>query len=416
VSELVRNCPDGQVEGLLRELAPQALGAVLRREPGDFGAAEDAVQEALLAAALRWPVAGVPENPRGWLITVAVRRLVDWQRRESARRPKEAAAVDWLPSDDLRTGQDVAARDDSVALLFLCCHPSLPHSAQVALTLRAVGGLSTAEIARAYLVPEPTMARRIGRAKKRIADTGLRFELPGPEAFPDRLAAVLEVLYLIFNEGYTASSGPDLHRAELTGEAIRLARQLHRQLPDEGEVAGLLALMLLTDARRGARVDAQGLLVPLVEQDRTLWNGRQIAEGSAMIGAALRAHPVGPYQLQAAIAAVHDEARAASDTDWPQIVSLYRILARIAPSPVVRLNEAVAVGMADGPLAGLAELNGLDDDPRLAHHHRLAAVRAHLLEMAGDLAAARAQYELAARTTASAPERTYLRTRAARLG
>jgi RNA polymerase sigma factor (sigma-70 family) len=405
------------LEGLLRELAPQALGAILRREPGDFGAAEDAVQEALLAAALRWPEDGVPENPRAWLVTVAARRLVDWQRRESARRPKEAAAVDWLPVGDQRVaGPEITAADDSLVLLFLCCHPSLPHSAQVSLTLRAVGGLSTAEIARAYLVPEATMARRIGRAKKRIADTGLRFELPGADSFADRLAAVLEALYLIFNEGYTASSGAELHRAELTGEAIRLARQLHRQLPDEGEVAGLLALMLLTDARRGARVDAGGRLVPLSEQDRTLWDLEQITEGSSLIESALKAHPVGPYQLQAAIAAVHDEAHEAEDTDWTQIVSLYRILDRIAPSPVVTLNMAVSVGMADGPLAGLAVLDTLDDEPHLAHHHRLAAVRAHLLELAGDRVAARTYYEQAARTTASVPERTYLLARAARLG
>ena len=409
----------GPVEGLLRELAPRALGAMLRRGHGDFGAAEDAVQEALLAAAQQWPADGVPANPRGWLITVAARRLVDWQRRETARRPKEAAAADWLPTEELCTpGPDSAAeaRDDSLALLFLCCHPELPRPAQVALTLRAVGGLTTAEIARAYLVPETTMARRIGRAKKRIADTGLSFALPGPAEFPVRLAAVLEVLYLIFNEGYTASSGPLLHRAELTVEALRLCRQLHAQVPAEGEVAGLLALMLLTDARRAARVDPNGALVPLAEQDRTRWDTGQIAEGIALIDASLRAHPIGPYQLQAAIAALHGEAHEAEDTDWTQIVSLYTILARIAPSPVVTLNRAVAVGMADGAPAGLAVLDGLDDDPRLAHHHRLAAVRAHLLGMAGDHHAARRHYELAARTTASAPERSYLLNRASRLG
>jgi predicted RNA polymerase sigma factor len=296
----------------------------------------------------------------------------------------------------------------------LCCHPSLPRPAQVALTLRAVGGLTTAEIARAYLVPETTMARRISRAKRRIAEAGPSFALPGPGALPARLTAVLEVLYLIFNEGYTASSGPLLHRADLTVEAIRLCRLLHAQLPGEGEVIGLLALMLLTDARRAARVGANGTLVPLGEQDRTRWDIGQIAEGSALIDVALRNHPVGPYQLQAAIAAVHDEAHEAEDTDWTQIVSLYAILARIAPSPVVTLNRAVAVGMADGPLAGLTVLDELDD-PRLAHHHRLAAVRAHLLEMAGDPIAARHHYALAARATASAPERNYLLNRASRL-
>jgi RNA polymerase sigma factor (sigma-70 family) len=403
------------VEGLLRELAPQALGAVLRRAPGDFGAAEDAVQESLLAASLQWPSEGVPDNPRGWLVTVAMRRLVDWQRRENARRPKEFAA-DWLPAWVPGPESFGQTRDDSLALLFLCCHPCLPHSAQVSLTLRAVGGLTTAEIARAYLVPESTMARRITRAKRRIADAGLRFELPSPAEFPARLEAVLEVLYLIFNEGYTASSGPLLHRAELTVEALRLTRMLHARVPAEGEVTGLLALMLLTDARRAARADPHGALVPLAEQDRTLWDSTQIAEGTALIDAALKTYPVGPYQLQAAIAAVHDEAHESEDTDWTQIVSLYRILARIAPSPVVTLNRAVAIGMADGPLAGLALLDELDDDPRLAHHHRLAAVRAHLFEMAGDLISAREHYERAARTTASATERTYLLSRINRLG
>ncbi len=407
------------IGGLLRELAPQALGAVLRRAPGDFGAAEDAVQESLLAASLQWPAEGVPDNPRGWLVTVAMRRLVDWQRRETARRPKEAAAADWLPTSELLVPGPEShghARDDSLALLFLCCHPCLPHSAQVSLTLRAVGGLTTAEIARAYLVPESTMARRITRAKRRIADAGLRFELPSPGEFPARLEAVLEVLYLIFNEGYTASSGPLLHRAELTVEALRLTRLLHAQAPAEGEITGLLALMLLTDARRAARADANGALIPLAEQDRTLWDSAQITEGTALIDTALKTYPIGPYQLQAAIAAVHDEAHESEDTDWTQIVSLYRLLARIAPSPVVTLNRAVAVGMADGPLAGLALLDELDEDPQLAHHHRLAAVRAHLLEMAGDPAAARRLYEQAARTTASATERNYLLSRINHLG
>jgi predicted RNA polymerase sigma factor len=357
----------------------------------------------------------VPDNPRGWLVTVAMRRLVDWQRRENARRPKEVAAADWLPASVPGPESCGPTRDDSLALLFLCCHPCLPHSAQVSLTLRAVGGLTTAEIARAYLVPESTMARRITRAKRRIADAGLRFELPSPAEFPARREAVLEVLYLIFNEGYTASSGPLLHRAELTVEALRLARLLHAQVPAEGEVTGLLALMLLTDARRAARADAHGALVPLAEQDRTLWDSAQIAEGTALIDASLKAYPIGPYQLQAAIAAVHDEAHESEDTDWTQIVSLYRILARIAPSPVVTLNRAVAVGMADGPLAGLAVLDELDDDPHLAHHHRLAAVRAHLFEMAGNLPAASEQYELAARATASAAERNYLLSRINRL-
>ncbi|WP_436491746.1 RNA polymerase sigma factor [Actinokineospora sp. HUAS TT18] len=396
------------VEGLLRELAPQALGAVLRGG-ADFGAAEDAVQEALIAAARQWPEEGVPDSPRGWLIRVASRRLIDWQRREAARRGKEAAAVGWVPSDALTSPAADAevTGDDGLRLLFLCCHPSLPRTAQVALTLRAVGGLSTGEIARAFLVPEDTMTRRITRAKRKLVESGLTFGTPGS------LSAVLEVLYLIFNEGYTASSGTTLQRADLTGEAIRLTRLLHSQAPD-GEVAGLLALMLLTDARSPARIDG-GDLVPLAEQDRALWDRARIAEGTALITAALAEHPIGPYQIQAAIAALHDEAERAEDTDWLQIAALYRVLNRIAPSPVVTLNRAVALGETDGPLAGLAVLDTLED-PRLANHHRVAAVRAHLLERAGDLESAKKFYEQAAKATASAPERAYLLNRAARLG
>ncbi|CRK59128.1 RNA polymerase sigma-70 factor, ECF subfamily [Alloactinosynnema sp. L-07] len=398
------------VEGLLRQLAPQVLGAVLRGG-ADFGAAEDAVQEALIAAARQWPVEGVPDSPRGWLIRVASRRLIDWQRREAARRGKEAAAVGWVPSDELTApaaDSVVAETDDGLRLLFLCCHRSLPRTAQVALTLRAVGGLSTREIARAFLVPEDTMARRITRAKRRLVEFGMTFGALG------ELTTVLEVLYLIFNEGYTASAGTTLHRADLTGEAIRLTRLLHSQAPGEGEVAGLLALMLLTDARSAARLNG-GDLVPLAEQDRSLWDRDRIAEGTALISSTLAAHPVGPYQVQAAIAALHDEAARASDTDWLQIAALYRVLNRIAPSPVVTLNRAVALGETDGPLAGLAVLDTLED-PRLADHHRVAAVRAHLLERAGDLVAAKRFYERAAAATASAPERAYLLGRAARLG
>ncbi|HVK22510.1 MAG TPA: sigma-70 family RNA polymerase sigma factor [Actinokineospora sp.] len=397
------------IEGLLRSLAPQALGAVLRGG-ADFGAAEDAVQEALLAAAQQWPDEGVPDNPRGWLIRVASRRLIDWQRREAARRGKEAASVGWVPSDALTApaaDAAVVAADDGLRLLFLCCHPSLPRTAQVALTLRAVGGLSTGEIARAFLVPEDTMTRRITRAKRKLVESGLTFGTPGS------LSAVLEVLYLIFNEGYTVSAGTTLQRADLTGEAIRLTRLLHSQAPDEGEVAGLLALMLLTDARSPARLDRDDL-VPLAEQDRSRWDRDRIAEGTALISAALAAHAIGPYQVQAAIAALHDEAARAEDTDWLQIAALYRVLNRIAPSPVVTLNRAVALGETDGPLAGLAVLDTLAD-PRLAGHHRVAAVRAHLLERAGDLVRAKKFYEKAAKATASAPERAYLLGRAARL-
>ncbi|MGH3858257.1 RNA polymerase sigma factor [Actinokineospora sp.] len=406
-----------EIEGLLRDLAPQALGAVMRGG-ADFGAAEDAVQEALIAAARQWPEEGVPDSPRGWIIQVASRRLIDWQRRESARRGKEAAAAGWTASDELTAppaDTPPTDADDGLLLLFLCCHPSLPRNQQVALTLRAVGGLSTGDIARAFLIPEATMTRRITRAKRRLVDSGLEFEMPAEAEFADRLAAVLEVLYLIFNEGYTASSGTSLRRADLTVEAIRLARLLHAQAPSEGEVAGLLALMLLTDARGASRIDDSGKLVPLAEQDRTLWDRDEIAEGSAIIESALAEYPIGPYQVQAAIAAVHDEAPSAPETDWLQIVGLYRVLDTIAPSPVVTLNRAVAVGEADGPRAGLAVLDTLADDPRLGHHHRVAAVRAHLLERAGDPTAARAGYLQAAQATASAPERDYLLSRAARL-
>ena len=402
-----------EVEGLLRELAPQVLAALVRRY-GDFGNAEDAVQEALLAAALRWADEGVPAQPRGWLIAVAARRLIDWRRRESARRGKEAAAVDHLPVTST-PGVDEDRppdRDDSLALLFLCCHPALSRAAQVALTLRAVGGLTTSEIAAGYLLPEATIAQRVARAKQRIRATGIRFGMPDREHFPDRLSAVLQVLYLIFNEGYTASSGARLRRAELTGEAIRLARQLHRMLPDEGEVTGLLALMLLTEARRDART-RDGALVPLLEQDRTRWDRTLAGEGIALVTGALRTTPVGPYQVQAAIVAVHVEAVRAEDTDWPQILALYRLLEALAPGPVVTMNRAVATAMVHGPSAGLAVLDSVAGEPRLAVGHRLDAVRAHLLEMSGRHAEAQELYQRAARRTTSLPEREYLRSRAA---
>ncbi|MEH0843361.1 DUF6596 domain-containing protein [Micromonospora sp. CPCC 205711] len=406
------------VEDLLRALAPQVLGTLVRRH-GNFSACEDAVQEALLAAATRWPEQGVPEHPRGWLLTVAGRRLTDEWRSERARREREAAvalrepayATVAPPADDAPSGQD-----DSLTLLLLCCHPALGRSAQVALTLRAVGGLSTAQIAAAHLVPEPTMSQRIRRAKQRIEAAGARFALPSPAERDERLRAVLQVLYLIFNEGYTASSGTQLHRAELTGEAIRLTRQLRRALPGDGEVAGLLALMLLTDAHRAARTGPNGELVPLAEQDRGRWDRAAIDEGVALVTEALTWSPPGPYQLQAAIAAVHAEAPSTAETDWPQIVALYRVLAAVAPNPVVTLNQAAAVAMVDGPRAGLALLAPLDADERVAGHHRLAAVRAHLLELAGETDAAREAYREAARRTTSVPERRYLELRAARLG
>ncbi len=408
---------DISVEDLLRELAPQALGALVRRY-GHFDACEDAVQEALLAAAVQWPDQGVPASPRGWLVTVASRRLTDQWRSDEARRRREATAAAMepagagAPADDDRRPAD---QDDTLTLLFMCCHPALSPASQLALTLRAVGGLTTAEIARAFLVPEATMAQRISRAKQRVKAAGGGFELPPVEERAERLRVVLHVLYLIFNEGYTASTGPALQRTELTGEAIRLTRMVRRLLPDDGEVAGLLALMLLTEARRQARTRPDGALVPLTEQDRSRWDQAAIKEGVALISATLPRAPLGPYQLQAAIAAVHAEAASAEDTDWPQILALYELLERAAPNPVVRLNHAVAMAMVRGPRAGLDLLASLDGDDRLAGHHRLDAVRAHLLEMAGDHAAARASYRLAARRTTSLPEQRYLEERAARL-
>ncbi|WP_432104011.1 RNA polymerase sigma factor [Streptomyces sp. bgisy091] len=404
------------VEDLLRALAPQVLGALLRRH-GQFELSEDAVQEALLAAATRWPVEGVPDNPRGWLTTVAGRRLVDQFRSEQARRRREdeVAAQDPDPTSP-GPGEDTPAdRDDTLTLLFLCCHPALSPASQIALTLRAVGGLTTAEIARAYFVPEPTMAVRISRAKQRIRATGSEFVLPVGQDRAERLRSVLHILYVIFNEGHTASSGDRLRRDDLAAEAIRLTRLLHRLLPDDGAVTGLLALMLLTDARRAARTGPHGELIPLDEQDRSRWDRGRIAEGVALVTDALTRSSLGPYQLQAAIAALHDEAPSIGETDWRQINTLYKILERLSPNPMAGLNRAVAVAMIDGPRAGLALLDELAADDRIADHHRLHAVRAHLLETAGDQPAAREYYNRAARGTTSLTERRYLETRAARL-
>ena len=409
---------DAHTEGLLRELAPQVLGVLVRRY-GQFDACEDAVQEALLAAALQWPERGVPENPRGWLVTVASRRMTDQVRSEAARRRREETAAALVPADEsvvpAANDESVPAEDDTLILLFMCCHPALSAASQVALTLRAVGGLRTAEIARAFLVPEATMAQRISRAKRGIKASGVPFRMPPETERADRLRVVLHVLYLIFNEGYTASSGPHLERGELTGEAIRLARALHRLLPDDGEVAGLLALILLTDARSPSRTRPDGALVPLAEQDRSRWDRGSIREGVALVTDVLSWAPIGPYQLQAAIAAVHDEAERAEDTDWPQILALYELLERISDNPMVTLNRAVAVAMVRGPRAGLDLLETLDADGRLTDHHRLDAVQAHLLEMAGEFAAARCCYRTAARRTTSLPEQRYLEARAARL-
>jgi RNA polymerase sigma factor (sigma-70 family) len=400
---------DRATEDLLRGLAPQVLGALVRRH-GQFEACEDAVQEAVLAAAVAWPADGVPANPRGWLVTAASRRLIDQIRSDHARRARETAAAQAPDA----VAADVPGVDDTLLLLLLCCHPTLTAASQTALTLRAVGGLTTAEIAHAFFVPEGTLAARISRAKQTIKAAGSQFAMPAPDELPERLQVVLQVLYLIFNEGYTASSGTDLHRPDLCREVIRLTRMVHRQLPD-GEVAGLLALMLLTDSRRAARTTESGDLVPLAEQDRTRWDRELIEEGTALVAAAMARSPLGPYQLQAAIAATHADATGSADTDWYEVQVLYQILERIAPNPMVTLNRAVAIAATQGPRAGLDLLAPLADDPRVSGHHRLHAVRAHLLEDAGDRTGALAAYRQAARATASLTERRYLETRAARL-
>ncbi|MCN9244644.1 RNA polymerase sigma factor [Streptomyces sp. RY43-2] len=395
-------------EDLLRDLTPQVLGTLVRRY-GQFEGCEDAVQEAVLAATVQWPVEGVPNNPRGWLTTVASRRLIDQMRSDQARRERElATAAEVVP-------EDVPDTDDTLVLLFLCCHPALTPVSQIALTLRAVGGLTTAEIARAFLVPEATMAARISRAKQRVKAAGSSFSLPDGAEREERLRAVLHVLYLVFNEGYTASSGSELHRADLAREAIRLARTVHAQLPEDGEVTGLLALMLLTHARRAARTTLAGDLVPLDEQDRTTWDRALIDEGTELVKTSLAATALGPYQLQAAIAATHADAAKAEETNWPQVHALYLILERIAPNPMVTLNRAIALAETEGPAAGLALLATLDGDERMAGHHRLLSVRAHLLEKTGDTTGAYEDYRRAAKSTAGMAEQRYLESRAARV-
>jgi RNA polymerase sigma factor (sigma-70 family) len=405
-----------RVEHLLRELAPQVLGSVVRRF-GDFTASEDAVQEALLAGATQWPREGLPDNPRGWLIHVAARRMTDAIRSDIARREREAtlARQEWPFHDPASIESDATLADDTLTLLFMCCHPALTSPSAIALTLRAVGGLTTTEIAQAFLVPEATMAQRISRAKQTIRQSGIPFEQPGAAERADRLASVLHVLYLVFNEGYTSSGGAALHRADLSDEAIRLARAVHALLPDEAEVAGLLALMLLTDARRAARTDASGSIVPLPRQDRALWNRGMIDEGLMLVAASLPKGRIGPYQIQAAIAALHDEAARAEDTDWPQILALYGVLVRLSDNPMIALNRAVAVAMVEGPRAGLALVDAIAKEGRLAGSHRVESVRAHLLELAGENASAIAAYLAAAGRSASVPERNYLATQASRL-
>ena len=395
------------IEDLLRELTPQVLEVLVRRY-GQIEGCEDAVQEAVLAATVQWPAAGLPDNPRGWLVAVASRRLIDQMRSDHARRERESVTA-------TEVAPEVPDTDDTLVLLFLCCHPTLTPASQAALTLRAVGGLTTAEIARAFLVPEATMAARISRAKQRIRAAGSWFRLPGGAEREERLRVVLHVLYLIFNEGYTASSGSELHRADLAHEAIRLTTMVHAQLPEDGEVTGLLALMLLTHARRRARTTAAGDLVPLDEQDRTQWDRGMIDEGTELVKASLAGPTLGPYLLQAAIAATHADAATAGETNWPQVHALYLILERIAPNPMVTLNRAIALAETKGPQAGLALLATLDDDERMARHHRLLSVRAHLLEKTGDTAGAYEHYQRAAKATASLAEQRYLRSRASRL-
>ncbi|MDQ6634747.1 MAG: RNA polymerase sigma factor [Gemmatimonadota bacterium] len=403
---------------LLRELAPQVLGAVTRRH-GEFAAAEDAVQEAMIAAATQWPAQGIPDNPSGWLFHVAVRRLTDHLRSEMARRRREDAVAselwaEWAfvppPEVDLD-----ARQDDTLVLLFMCCHPALTLPTAVGLTLRAVGGLTTAEIANAFFVPEATMAQRISRAKQSIKTSKVPFSMPSDAERAERLSAVLHVLYLIFSEGYTSSVGASLHRPDLSNEAIRLTRAVHALLPRDGEVTGLLALMLLTDARRAARTGPDDELIPLDEQDRSRWDRRLIEEGSALVAEALSGGSIGTYQLQAAIAALHDDAPRLEDTDWPQILALYDVLAGMSGNPMVELNQAIAAAMVHGPATGLERLRALDADTRLAGHYRLDAVRAHLYEMSGDREHAIAHYRAAAERTTSIPERNYLIMKGARL-
>ncbi|WKG10874.1 sigma-70 family RNA polymerase sigma factor [Nocardia sp. PE-7] len=393
-----------RVEDLLRELSPQVLGVLVRRF-GDFDLAEDSVQDALLAAATQWDRDGLPDNPRGWLIQVAQRRMADAVRAEVARRRRETTVfVREVPVDAIE-------RDDTLDMYFLCCHPDLPPAGAVALTLRAVGGLSTAEIATAFLVPESTMAQRISRAKKCLAESDRPFADGAHDS--TRVGAVLQVLYVIFTEGHTSSSGAGLRRGDLSAEAIRLTRALRRLLPDNTEVTGLLALMLLTDARRAARSGPHGELIPLTEQDRSRWDRAQITEGLRLLTATMPAGLTGIYQMQAAVAGLHAEAHRPEDTDWARILQLYTMIERLTPNPMITLNRAVATAMVHGPAAGLAVADSVAEP--LSRSHRLAAVRGHLQEMAGDHVAAVVEYRRAAQQTASVPERDYLLLRAARL-
>ncbi len=406
------------LDDVWRREAPHVLGALLHRY-GDLGECEDAAQDAAEAAAAQWPVRGVPDEPRAWLIRVASRRLIDRVRADTARFHRETRhavrgldRVDVAPDAGEVAGSDL---DDTLRLFFLCCHPVLSRPSQVALCLRVVAGLGVEQIAAAYLVPARTMTQRLSRARAALRQADARFVMPSAEELPARVAAVVDVCHLVFTEGYTRTSGESLVDVPLAEEAIRLTRQVYTALPDHDEVAGALALMLLTHARSPARVDAGGDLVPLAEQDRSRWRRDLIGEGVALLERALPRGHVGRYQLQAAIAAVHAEAGTYQATDWLQISILYDMVSRVAPAPAVTLNHAVAVAMAHGPAAGLAMLEPLRSDPAMRRHHRLYAVRAHLLELDGDTGGAAEDYRRAAQLTASLPEQRYLHRRHARL-
>jgi RNA polymerase sigma-70 factor, ECF subfamily len=400
--------PSGEIEGVFREHYGRAV-AVLTRVCGDIDAAEEAVQDAFAAALERWPSTGIPPSPAGWIITAARNRAVDRFRREASRESRHEEAVRMHAPDEPVDEGPVS--DDQLRMIFTCCHPALATSAQVALSLRLIGGLSTAEIARAFLVPEATMAQRLVRAKGKIRDARIPYRVPDEHELPARLRSVMAVIYLVFNEGYSASSGDGLVRADLCAEAIRLGRLLSGLVPDEPEVQGLLALMLLIDARRAARTTADGAMVLLADQDRTRWDRAAIAEGQAIVRGCLRADRPGPYQLQAAVNAVHSAAREAADTDWRQIVRLYDLHVAIAPSPIVRLHRAVAVAEVDGPAAALALVEPLE----LGEHHLYHAVRADLLRRLGRAAESVRAYDAAIERAGNAAERSFLEGRRADL-
>jgi RNA polymerase sigma-70 factor (ECF subfamily) len=393
-----------EIERVFRAEYGRAV-AILVRLLGDIGTAEEAVQDAFATALERWPASGLPPSPVGWIITTARNRAIDRVRREASRHERHARAAQ--PPDVRESDEDEeedVMRDERLRLIFTCCHPALAPAVRVALTLRLLGGLTTAEIAHAFLVPEATMAQRLVRAKAKIRDAGIPYRVPGPDELPSRLRSVLAVVYLIFNEGYTASSGGSLTREDLCAEGIRLGRVLAELVPGDPEVTGLLALMLLIDSRRAARVDKDGRMVLLADQDRRLWNTRLIAEGQALVRRCLVWNRPGPYQIQAAITAVHSEAREAAGTDWPQILQLYDQLLAVAPGPVVALNRAVAVAEVHGPHAALRLVDALP----LTHYHLFHAVRADLLKRLGRRSEAAAAYEAAIACSRNAAEREFL--------